>query len=249
MFYNIPQDKLEVFTQALNSIIEIYHGQIFAADMLITPCKNMSFCLDKKLEASFISTARTDQEKSLVWRLHVLTWAASHALHVAGDFVECGVFHGFSSAVICKYLNFETIEKAFYLYDTFVGLPQETSTEAERTLYPYEAYDSDALFSHVNHTFSIYPNVHIIKGIVPYSFAEKVPDKISYLHIDMNSTQAEILALEALFDRVSTGGLIVLDDFGWANHRQQMLAEVEFMQKQGHHVLELPTGQGLVIKH
>ncbi|PSB27400.1 TylF/MycF/NovP-related O-methyltransferase [Stenomitos frigidus] len=249
MFYNIPKDKLETFTRALNDIVEVYDGQVFAADMLITPCKNMSFCLDEKLEASFNSTARTDQEKSLLWRLHVLTWAATHALQIAGDFVECGVFHGFSSAVICKYLDFEAVEKQFYLYDTFAGLPQETSTEEERTVYCYDAYDSAAVFSHVNKTFSPYPNVHIVKGIVPYSFAEKVPDQISYLHIDMNSTQAEILALEALFDRVSIGGLIVLDDFGWINHRQQMLAETEFMQKRGHHVLELPTGQGLIIKH
>ncbi|MBW4694587.1 MAG: TylF/MycF family methyltransferase [Lyngbya sp. HA4199-MV5] len=250
MFYGIQPEKLETFRQALGSIVELYGGHVFAADMLITIGRNLSFCLDKKLDASFMSTAQTDQEKSLVWRLHVLTWAASNALHVEGDFVECGVFHGFSSAVICKYLEFERLERAFYLYDTFNGLPQETSTEEERTGNArYDADDREALFSQVKNTFSPYPNVQIIQGIVPYSFAEGAPEKISYLHIDMNSVQAEILALEHLFDRVSVGGFIVLDDFGWLANRNQMLAETEFMQQRKHQILELPTGQGLIIKH
>ncbi|MBW4472130.1 MAG: TylF/MycF family methyltransferase [Stenomitos rutilans HA7619-LM2] len=250
MFYGIQPDRLEIFKQALDCMVELYGGHVYAADMLITMGRNLSFCLDEKFDSSFMSTAQTAQEKSLVWRLHVLTWAASNALQVEGDFVECGVFHGFSSAVICKYLEFERIERTFYLYDTFNGLPEETSTEEERTGNSrYEAFNSEALLAHVKKAFLPYSNVQIIQGIVPASFAKAIPEKISYLHIDMNSVQAEILALENLFDRVSVGGFIILDDFGWLSNRNQMLAEMEFMQQRNHKVLELPTGQGLIIKH
>jgi predicted O-methyltransferase YrrM len=69
------------------------------------------------------------------------------------------------------------------------------------------------------------------------------------MHIDMNSEQAEMLALEHLFDKVTPGGMIVFDDFGWACNANQMKSELSFMNARDHQVLELPTGQGVVIKH
>ena len=97
--------------------------------------------------------------------------------------------------------------------------------------------------------FKRFPNVEVVRGIVPDSFAQAVPDKISFLHIDMNSSKSEIAALEALFDRVSPGGFIVFDDYGWAGYAAQQVAEDAFMRARGHRILELPTGQGLLIKH
>ncbi|MFM7783289.1 MAG: TylF/MycF/NovP-related O-methyltransferase [Gammaproteobacteria bacterium] len=248
MFYGLPVAKVEWFERALREIHQIYGGHIFASDMLITLSRNLSFWWDEGFARSFNSTAETDQEKSLAWRLHVLAWAAHHALHVSGDFVECGVLRGFSSAVICKYLQFETVPKRFFLYDTFAGLPPETSTEQERATWNYADLEPEQWFAQVKAAFAAYPNVEIVRGVVPEAFRIAVPERIAFLHIDMNSEAAELLALEHLFDRVSPGGLIVLDDFGWMSNRNQTVAEIDFMQRRGHHVLELPTGQGLVIK-
>ena len=63
--------------------------------------------------------------------------------------------------------------------------------------------------------FAAYSNVKVIKGVVPDVLAEVSPQKIAYLHIDMNSPAAELGAIEVLFDRVVPGGVIVLDDYGW----------------------------------
>ena len=84
---------------------------------------------------------------------------------------------------------------------------------------------------------------------MPDCLAEAAPDAIAFLHIDLNSPGAEIGALDALFDRVVTGGAIVFDDYGWHFFRRQKEAEDAFMAARGHRILELPTGQGLVIKH
>jgi O-methyltransferase len=78
--------------------------------------------------------------------------------------------------------------------------------------------------------------------------AEVAPRRIAFLHVDMNNAQAELGALDALFERVSPGGMIVFDDYGWSGYRDQKLAVDEFMRDRGHAVLELPTGQGLVVK-
>jgi len=249
MFYWIPTDKLQKFEQALKDIAEVYPGCFFAGDMLVAMGKNLTFLTDPRFMESFSSTAINDHEKSLAWRLHVLAWAADHAAHVPGDFVECGVLRGLSSAVLCKYLDFAKLSKTFYLYDTFAGLPEETSTEEERKLWnPGYTDDPSKLLAEVRKTFAEYPNVKVVPGIVPASFEQESPRAISYLHIDMNSARAEILALEHLFDRVSPGGLIVFDDFGWVCNRDQTRAELKFMRERNHAILELPTGQGLVLK-
>ena len=44
------------------------------------------------------------------------------------------------------------------------------------------------------------------------------------------------------------GGQILLDDYGWLTYREQKAAEDVFFGRYGVPVLELPTGQGLVVK-
>lgn len=75
------------------------------------------------------------------------------------------------------------------------------------------------------------------------------PERIAYLHIDLNSANAKISVLEVLFDRVVSGGVIVFDDYGWKSFSRQREAEDRFMAERGYRILELPTGQGLVIKN
>ena len=53
------------------------------------------------------------------WRAHVCCWAASHARHLPGDFVECGVNTGIYSVAVCRYIDFNVTGKSFYLFDTF----------------------------------------------------------------------------------------------------------------------------------
>lgn len=249
MFYGIPADRQNDLKQALATIEDIYKGTFYANDMLICLWRNLSFRHDQKFISTFYDSVTSEQEKSLVWRLHTLVWAAQNALHVDGDFVECGVFKGFCSSVLLKYLNFQDLDRQAYLYDTFEGLPEKTSTEQERRTWDYTQYDSEAVYNGVREKFSKYKNVTIVRGVVPDSFTVAIPEKIAFLHIDMNSEMAEILALEYLFDKVTPGGMIVFDDFGWSCNANQMKAELAFMNERGHHILELPTGQGVVIKH
>jgi hypothetical protein len=51
-----------------------------------------------------------------------------------------------------------------------------------------------------------------------------------------------------LFDRVVPGAAIVFDDYGWRVFRRQKEAADAFMGARGLEVLELPSGQGLVVK-
>ncbi len=107
---------------------------------------------------------------------------------------------------------------------------------------------SAELFQRVQHKFKDYPQVRLVKGLVPDTFQGNSPQRICYLHIDMNQATAEIAALDNLFDRVVPGGMVILDDYEWASYRPQKLAEDNWFDARGYRVMPLPTGQGLVIK-
>ena len=97
--------------------------------------------------------------------------------------------------------------------------------------------------------FADYPQVQLVRGLIPESFAGNSPDRIAYLHIDLNQAPAEVAALDSLFDRMVPGGILILDDYEWSMiYRSQKLAEDEWFERRGYRVMPLPTGQGLVFK-
>jgi hypothetical protein len=245
MFYgNFGDGDQEFFQDALKRYAKIF-ADVFAADNVILFDRNLDILREKKFMDACERNARNDQERSLLLRLNTLVWAASEALRLPGDFVECGVLRGFCMSVIADYLDFGGIPKQFYLYDTFEGIPPQYDSER----HDAPGYREPGLHESVVERFSRYPNVHVVRGVVPDSFAQASPAQIAFLHLDMNSSKSEVAALEALFDRITPGGLIVFDDYGWSAYQAQQVVEDEFMRKRDHRILELATGQGLLIKH
>src|SRR4051812_23587685 len=84
------------------------------------------------------------------------------------------------------------------------------------------------------------PNIKVIRGFVPESFEQGVPDRTASAHIDMNNAPAEIAALEAIEHRLVPGAMIVLDDFGAYPYRPQHIQETKWFGDRGRFVLELP---------
>jgi hypothetical protein len=236
------------------------HPRAFWGDRLLSLDKSMGFLDDPAFAAAYAAIRGSHQydqyasPHTVAWRLHTLVWAAATGLALAGDFVECGVFKGDFAWVVACATDFARQPKTFYLYDTFAGFAPAYSSVADFPEAPGffdfadRVYKDPAIHAEVVHKFRGFPNVRIVRGVVPDSFAEAVPERIAFLHIDLNSPAAEVAALEALFDRVTAGGCIVFDDYGWHLFHKQKTAEDAFMAARGYRILELPTGQGLVIK-
>lgn len=238
-FYWIKKPR--VFFDALQQMLnQIGIGGSFASDNLFTYGKNLSFLHDERFVSAFEAHAENTIEQSLIWRVYVLCWAARRALAADGDFVECGCYTGTTSRILVDYLDFATSDKSLYLYDMF-----DHSDDMKHHAMPDHGED---LYDSVCSRFEGFSNVHVVQGSVPGTLAEISPDRIAYLHIDMNNIDAEVGALDLLFDRISTGSTIVLDDYGWLSYQDQKVAHDNFFDERGYQVLELPTGQGLVIK-
>lgn len=216
-------------------------GGYYFADNLFTWFRNMSMFDDAPFVQAWESNVESESDKAIVWRRYVLACAAYHCVQLDGDFVECGAYTGVGIKTIIDYLGGVNFPKMFWGYDLF-----EHNESMLNHAMPEHSAD---LYERVQEKFINYPQVELIKGFIPDCFEDNSPEKIAYLHIDLNQAPAEIAALEALFDRVVSGGIIILDDYEWSGiYRPQKLAEDAWFEQRNYKVMPLPTGQGLVFK-
>jgi len=181
------------------------------------------------------------------WRAHVVCWAAKKGMALDGDFVECGVNKGGLASAVLHYTELYKTSRKLYLLDTYNGLVARYLTEDEKRR-DSNADGYEECYDAVKRTFSDFPNVIIVKGAVPETLKEVNASKIAFLSIDMNCVEPEIAAAEYFWSRLSSGAVIVLDDYGWSGHILQKEAFDRFAVERGVQVLSLPTGQGVIIK-
>lgn len=211
------------------------------ADNLLTWGRNMSMLDDAPFVAAWQANVESASDRAIVWRRYVLACAAYHCVQLDGDFVECGTATGVGVKTIVDYLGGPAFPKPFWGYDLF---EYDAST-----VDPGMPDHGPGAYERVCAKFASYPQVRMVKGLIPEAFATACPDKIAYLHIDLNQAAAEIASLEHLFDRMVPGGILVLDDYEWAGiYRGQKLAEDIWFEARKYRVMPLPTGQGIVIK-
>ena len=210
---------------------------VFSADAMVAWGRNLGFLDDEPFTTAWDKHTQPGFERGIIWRTAVLVWAARQAMRREGDFVECGCYAGTSLRVVIDAAPVDG--RGVYLYDLF---------EHDDTMrHPSMPDHGPDLFDRVQARFAGEPNVRVIKGPVPDSFAQGVPDRIAFCHIDMNNAPSEIAALDALESRFVPGAIIVFDDFGQLPFRKQHLAEREWFAKRNIPILEIPTGQGIVI--
>jgi hypothetical protein len=217
----------------------------FIGDEMFIANKNMHFFKDEKFNLLMEELAKSDIYKGMAWRVHFLLWAAEQALKVDGDFMECGVFRGFKSYFLLRYFEERLSKKTYFLCDTYEGIDL---SQAHLSPITNIEHNKCNLHAFIVSRFSEFKNVDIVKGSVPNSLFNKNIKKIAFLHLDMNSYMAEIGALDFLWDKISNGGVIILDDFGLYSHKAQMEKELPWFQNKGHKILEFPTGQAMIIK-
>lgn len=244
--YNNHQfiDQFEKCKQA------IYYGPItYSTDGLVT-CSNSDFIEEPTFRKAYAEAKKTNPWPgfTLQWRVYIVCWYANHVKGLEGDFVECGVNTGAYARAIIEYIQFNKLNKKFYLFDTFEGFVADQMTEQEKTagISKYINAYTD-VYEQVKNTFKGF-NVEIVKGIVPDTLAACKSDKIAFLSIDMNAVVPEIAAANYFWDRVVKGGIVMLDDYGFPGHINQKQAFDEFATSKGLQVLCLPTGQGVIIK-
>jgi len=196
-----------------------------------------------------------DPHAKFEWRVHVALWAAATGLRVPGDFVECGVNTGLISSAILQRLRWNTLDRRFYLIDTFSGpvleqFSKEEIANGRRAVVEIAVasggYVTD--LGRVRANYAEWPRAIVVPGRVPDVLPGLGIGSVAFLHIDMNCAYPERAALEFFWDRLSPGAVVLLDDYGYLGHDLQAEAMDAAARELGTDILSLPTGQGLIIK-
>lgn len=246
------------FLRFLNSILKIVFPLLavvrgpltFEEDGLYT-IHNCDFIKDERFIKSY-EAAKTTQSwggLDIRWRAYMVAWAANKCSDLEGDFVECGVNRGGSAMMAIQYVDFKNLNKTFYLLDTYKGIDERFVTQSEKEKGAPMAGRYSECYEAVVETFKDFSNVKIVRGAVPDTLPQVPSKKIAYLSIDMNNRVPEIAAAEYFWDKLVSGGVIVLDDYAWGGyHMEQKLGFDQFAADRGVEVLSLPTGQGVIFK-
>lgn len=228
----------------------------FKADGLGVKGKSLSFLYEDKFERAWNFAEKAGEigwakgVPDIRWRAHVAIWAAKRGMSLEGDFVECGVHTGLLSLSVCKYHDFERANKNFWLFDTWAGIPLaglSGNELAQAKKHNEEIYKED-IFNSVKYSFSPYNNVCLIRGLLPDTLHKSNIEKVAYLSIDLNNALAEQMCIQALWDKIVFGAVIVIDDYGFLGHEGQKEMWDAFAAEKNQMIMMVPTGRGLIIK-
>jgi len=185
-------------------------------------------------------------------RIYALIRAVEYvsARELPGALVECGVWRGGSMmAVALTLLRLGIRDRDLYLFDTFSGMTEPTDEDVERSgkraadLLVEENRDSDvwaiASLDEVRGAlFSVgYPQerIHFVQGPVEETLPTSAPDEIALLRLDTDWYSSTKHELVHLYPRLSSGGVLLLDDYGyWQGARR---AVDEYISENDVHLL------------
>jgi O-methyltransferase len=227
----------------------------YSADGLAVSGKNLSALSESAFDRAYDEAARLNKAgwpagvPDIRWRAHVCCWAARNALSLQGDFVECGVHTGLLSLTVAHFLNFATLNRTFWLLDTFEGIPLErVSAEEKAHAAELNAVTFFDCYEVARSNFAPFPNARLVRGILPDSLAATQIERIAYLSIDLNNADPEIATIERLWPKLSPGAIVILDDYAFTGYETQHRAWNDFAASKNQMILTIPTGQGILIK-
>lgn len=164
------------------------------------------------------------------------------ANRLPGDFVECGVWRGGSSmAAALTFMEMGDTSRDLWLFDTFEGMPPPQAVDVR-----YDGVSAQALLdSHArttdDHYWAVAPledvnanltaigypreKWHCIKGRVEETIPAQAPASIALLRLDTDWYESTKHELEHLYRRVTPGGVIIIDDYGWYDGARKAVDE------------------------
>ncbi|WP_031085731.1 TylF/MycF/NovP-related O-methyltransferase [Streptomyces sp. NRRL WC-3549] len=178
---------------------------------------------------------------------------------IPGAVVECGVWRGGSMQACAKtLLSLGETDRDLYLFDTYEGMTPPTAEDlrrdgrSARELLDAQGRDRPiwavASLEDVREGFAGVPypeeRVHYVPGKVEDTVPGQAPEQIAILRLDTDWYASTKHELEHLYGRLVSGGVLLIDDYGyWQGSRQ---AVDEFLQETGERLLLLRMDEGRI---
>ena len=176
-------------------------------------------------------------------RIWILSQAAKQCLHVDGDFFECGVYRGGTARVLAD-LVASALGKKLRLFDTFAGMPETDQKKDTHRKGDFSTTSLEAVRQYVDNDAIVAYH----PGLIPQTFIGLENAKIAFAHIDVDIYSSVTACCEFIFPRLSQGGILVFDDYGFKTCAGARKAVDNYFQQTGIIPIVLPTGQAIVFK-
>jgi O-methyltransferase len=173
---------------------------------------------------------------------------------VPGDVVECGVWRGGSMQAVARtLLNRGLSDRDLHLFDTFEGMPPPTEDDRRlsgpsarelldtrpRTSIVWAIADLEDVQAGMSRIGYPAERIHYHPGLVEDTIPAQAPERIALLRLDTDWYDSTAHELEHLYDRVTPGGVIIIDDYDyWEGSRK---AVDEFVVETGARLLLVPV--------
>jgi O-methyltransferase len=166
--------------------------------------------------------------------VHALETAVRYTVGrgIPGAVVECGVWRGGSMLAVARtLLDLGRSDVHLHLFDTFDGMPPPgekdvrwTGESAGDLLSTVSGWEAELLraragVEEVRAALATVPypasHVHLVQGRVQDTIPEHAPAAISVLRLDTDWYDSSRHELRHLYPRLASGGVLILDDYGW----------------------------------
>jgi O-methyltransferase len=186
-----------------------------------------------------------DYTLTSVERMYAMYSSTKHVVEreIPGDIVECGVFAGGSMMLAAHtLLELGDDSRTIWLYDTFTGMAEPTAQDGPEAHAEWKrAQRGDmnmwcyASLEDVRRNMAAtgYPESRIryVQGMVEETIPDTAPERIALLRLDTDWYESTYHELVHLYPRLSSGGALILDDYGyWKGMRE---AVDRYFEQQG----------------
>lgn len=206
---------------------------------------------DIKTQFSFASDLKfnADSIDGLLWRHYIVTFAARYALKFSTDdafnMVEAGVADGITAFFALREAKARRAVFSMHLYDSW-GAMRETELLPSESIHAGNYSELNVNRTKKNLT-GFWDSLVFHQGYIPESLhvPPEAPQTVHYLHIDINSAIPTRSTLEFFWPRLSKGGVVIFDDYGWTGYEDMKdMIDAFYADKPGI-LLKLPTGQAI----
>jgi O-methyltransferase len=188
------------------------------------------------------------------------------AARIPGELIETGVWRGGSGMMMAlTLLQLGAPDRTIRLFDTFEGHPEP---DAEKDIDLWGTRGVDQLAQHKKQNPGVgwgaasieevranldstgYPPhlVKLVKGMVEETAPRNVPDRIALLRLDTDWYASTRASLEAFYDRLERGGVLLIDDYGHYQGKRQAVDEFLAERAQSLLLTRIDYGCRLAIK-
>ena len=139
--------------------------------------------------------------------------------NIPGDFIETGVWRGGTTIFMRGFLaSYDVKDRFVWVADSFMGVPpssheEDKDIDLSASVLPVLAVSLEK----VKELFSRYDlldsQVKFLKGWFKDTLHTAPISQLSLLRLDGDLYESTMDALEALYDKVSPGGFIIIDDY------------------------------------